>query len=235
MAKVHERSRSCWSSWWATTCTARERPKDFLKKFEAALQAAARRRGQVLRVARKSRRPRGATQLSSCSTWTASCTTRFKAPKQSVRFFALESTYMDPDQLAWLEKELDGVGRRLEDRLYFHHPLYSSGEGHGSELKLREVLEPLFIKYGVSLVFDRARSLLRAHQAAEGDRRTSSRDRGASCGRGTSTGQTGLTASGFDTDRAFLLAEIDGTSCYFNAISRPARWWTPASSQRRKR
>ena len=33
----------------------------------------------------------------------------FKAPKQDVRFFALESTYMDKDQLAWLEKELDGL------------------------------------------------------------------------------------------------------------------------------
>jgi predicted MPP superfamily phosphohydrolase len=30
----------------------------------------------------------------------------FKAPKQSVRFFALDSTYADPAQSAWLEKEL---------------------------------------------------------------------------------------------------------------------------------
>ena len=30
----------------------------------------------------------------------------FKGSKQSVRFYALESTYMDPDQIVWFEKEL---------------------------------------------------------------------------------------------------------------------------------
>src|SRR6478672_613698 len=30
----------------------------------------------------------------------------FKPSKQSVRFFALESTYLDPQQVAWFEKEL---------------------------------------------------------------------------------------------------------------------------------
>ena len=41
----------------------------------------------------------------------------FKAPKQNVRFFALDSTYPDPAERAWLEKELDGSERRLEDPL----------------------------------------------------------------------------------------------------------------------
>ena len=37
---------------------------------------------------------------------------------------------------------------------YFHHPLYSSGDRHGSDLPtLREVLEPLFVKNDVSVVF----------------------------------------------------------------------------------
>jgi len=30
----------------------------------------------------------------------------FKAPRGSVRFFALDSNYMQPEQLKWLEKEL---------------------------------------------------------------------------------------------------------------------------------
>src|SRR4030095_902874 len=30
----------------------------------------------------------------------------FKAPKQSVRFFALESSYPKPEQIAWIKKEL---------------------------------------------------------------------------------------------------------------------------------
>lgn len=34
----------------------------------------------------------------------------FKAPKQSVRFFALETTYPEPEQMAWVEKELKDAG-----------------------------------------------------------------------------------------------------------------------------
>ena len=39
----------------------------------------------------------------------------FKAPKQDVRFFALESDYPRPQQIAWLEKELESLARGLED------------------------------------------------------------------------------------------------------------------------
>ena len=76
----------------------------------------------------------------------------FKAPKESVRFFALESSYLDPQQLQWLERELDNSGDDWKIP-YFHHPLYSSGGRHGSDLPKRRVLEPMFLKYGVSVVF----------------------------------------------------------------------------------
>ena len=36
----------------------------------------------------------------------------FKAPKEDVRFFALESTYMDPDQMKWIEDELKKSGEK---------------------------------------------------------------------------------------------------------------------------
>src|SRR5688500_13167169 len=75
----------------------------------------------------------------------------FKAPKEDVRFFALESDYPKPEQIAWLERELESSREKwkIPD---FHHPLYSSGGRHGSDLTLRRTLEPLFIKYGVSVV-----------------------------------------------------------------------------------
>ena len=73
------------------------------------------------------------------------------SPKAEVRFFALESTYLVPEQVAWLEKELKSSGSHWKIP-FFHHPLYSSGERHGSDAKLREVLEPLFVKYNVSVV-----------------------------------------------------------------------------------
>ena len=76
----------------------------------------------------------------------------FKAPKQNVRFFALESTYAEPEQIDWLERSSRAPTSDWKIP-FFHHPLYSSGDRHGSDLRLREVLEPLFIEYGVSVVF----------------------------------------------------------------------------------
>jgi len=76
----------------------------------------------------------------------------FKAPKQDVRFIALESTYPVPEQITWLENELKNA-KEAWKIVFFHHPLYSSGKTHGSELKLRDTLEPMFAKYNVSVVF----------------------------------------------------------------------------------
>jgi phosphodiesterase/alkaline phosphatase D-like protein len=57
--------------------------------------------------------------------------------KGDARFFVLDSNYMDQAQLKWLEEELSRANDRWKIS-YFHHPLYSSGEKHGSELDLRE-------------------------------------------------------------------------------------------------
>jgi diadenosine tetraphosphatase ApaH/serine/threonine PP2A family protein phosphatase len=142
----------------------------------------------------------------------------FKAPKQDVRFFALDSTYADPPQSAWLEKELDGA-REAWKIPFFHHPLYSSGKRHGSTGTLRAVWEPLFEKYGASVVFaghdhfyERTKpqnDIVHFVVGSGGQLRKRNIDR-----------RGGLTASGFDTDQAFLVAEIDGDELFFNAISR---------------
>lgn len=141
----------------------------------------------------------------------------FKA-KQNVRFFALESTYMDPEQVAWLEKELKGSNEAWKIP-YFHHPPYSSGDRHGSDQRLREVLEPLFVKYNVSVVFtghDHFYERVKPQQGivyfvvgSGGQLRKGNIDR-----------NTGLTAAGNDTDQAFLAAEINGDTLSFNAVSR---------------
>lgn len=73
--------------------------------------------------------------------------------KGNVRFFALDSNYMDPKQLDWLEKQLRDAGTGEWKICYFHHPLYSSARKHGPATDLRVVLEPLFVKYGVNAVF----------------------------------------------------------------------------------
>ena len=142
----------------------------------------------------------------------------FKAPKEDVRFFALESTYMDQDQLRWVDSELSKSGEKWKI-VFFHHPLYSSARTHGSTLKLREVLEPLFIKYNVSLVlnghdhtYERIKpqnGVLYFVEGSSGQLRKGDLRQGSP-----------LTASGFDTDRAFMLMEIDGDMLTFNTITR---------------
>jgi predicted MPP superfamily phosphohydrolase len=142
----------------------------------------------------------------------------FKAPHGKVRFFMLDSTYPVPEQIDWLEKELKSSSDDWKI-VAFHHPLYSSGGRHGSDVRLRETLEPLFIKYNVSLVLaghDHFYERIKPQhgiayfvtgsggQLADGDI-----DKGSD-----------LTAKGFDTDRAFMAVEIAGDTMYFNAISR---------------
>jgi predicted phosphodiesterase len=72
--------------------------------------------------------------------------------KGNIDFFVLDSNYMDRKQLDWFERAIKDSKSDWK-MAYFHHPLYSSGAAHGSEVDLRAVLEPLFVKYGVNVVF----------------------------------------------------------------------------------
>ncbi|RPJ81503.1 MAG: metallophosphoesterase, partial [Acidobacteria bacterium] len=49
--------------------------------------------------------------------------------KGPIQFIALDSTYMSPEQLEWVEEELKG-STKLWKIVFFHHPLYSSGGRH---------------------------------------------------------------------------------------------------------
>ena len=140
------------------------------------------------------------------------------SPKAEVRFFALESTYMVPEQLAWLEKELKTSGSHWKI-VFFHHPLYSSGERHGSNLKLREVLEPLFLKYNVSLVlqghdhfYERLKPQKGIHYITQGG--------AAKLRAGNIRRNSPMTAHGFDTDNSFTLVEIVDDHMFVETISR---------------
>jgi predicted MPP superfamily phosphohydrolase len=156
----------------------------------------------------------------------------FKAPKQNVRFFALESTYMDPPQVAWLQKELKDSNEDWKIA-FFHHPPYSSGDRHGSDERLREVLEPLFVQYNVSVVLtghDHFYERLKPQKGivyfvcgSGGQLRKGNIDR-----------KSGLTAAGNDTDQAFLAAEINGDEMWFNAISRGGKVFDSGVITRRK-
>ncbi len=70
----------------------------------------------------------------------------------AVQFFALDSNYMDPEQLNWLQRQLSD-SRATWKICYFHHPLYSDGRFHGPDVDLRTRLEPIFEQTGVNVVF----------------------------------------------------------------------------------
>jgi predicted phosphodiesterase len=137
--------------------------------------------------------------------------------KSNVRFFALDSNYMKPQQLAWLEKELQNSGSDWKI-CYFHHPLYSSGATHGSATELRLLLEPLFVKYGVQVVFAGHEHVYERVKPQKG---TYYFTEGASGElRKGNLRKTDLTAVGYDQDRSFMLVEIAGDELYFQTISR---------------
>ena len=56
-------------------------------------------------------------------------------------------------QAQWLENDL-ALTTQPWKVVFFHIPPYSSGSEHGSDKRVREALEPLFMRYGVDLVFN---------------------------------------------------------------------------------
>ena len=137
-------------------------------------------------------------------------------PKLGVRFFALDSNYMSPEQLTWLENELKASGSDWKIA-FFHHPLYSSGGRHGSDAALRDQLEPLFIKYSVDVVlsghdhfYERLKPQKGISYFVVG---------GSAKLRSGDIGTTGLTAKGFDTGYSFMAVEIAGDEFHFQTVS----------------
>jgi predicted phosphodiesterase len=145
----------------------------------------------------------------------------FKAPHGKVRFFMLDSTYPVPEQIDWLEKELKSSSDDWKI-VVFHHPPYSSGGRHGSDLRLRETLEPLFIKYNVSVVFTGHDHFYERIKPQHGIVYFVAGS-GGLLADGDIDKRSDITAKGFDTDRAFMAVEIAGDKMYFNAISRPGQ------------
>lgn len=135
----------------------------------------------------------------------------------NVNFFALDSDYMDPDQLSWLRTSLSGDDSNWKIA-YFHHPLYDDAKYHGPDLDLRAELEPLFISAGVDAVFSGHEHIyerIRPHNGIYY----------FICG---NSGQlrphdvvvSPDTLKAFDTDRDFMIVEIAGDKLYFQTISR---------------
>ena len=133
-----------------------------------------------------------------------------------VRFFALDSNVMDQRQLDWLAKELAASGSEWKIA-YFHHPLYSSGGRHGSDLVLREQLEPLFEKHGVNIVFTGHEHFYERTKPQKGITYIVS---GAAAKlRKGDIEKSNLTAKGYDQGYTFMIVELDGDDLHFQTIT----------------
>jgi hypothetical protein len=141
-------------------------------------------------------------------------------PRDGIRFFALDSNYMDKKQVDWLEKELGASGSDWKIA-FFHHPLYSSGEKHGSSDDLRSILEPIFVKHGISLVLSGHEHFYERIKPQNGIFYFTLGS-SAKLRRGDIK-KTDLTAKGFDTDNVFMLCEIDKDTLTFQTITRAGK------------
>jgi hypothetical protein len=140
--------------------------------------------------------------------------------KGPVRFFALDSNYIDGVQMDWLERELASSSEDWKIA-FFHHPPYSSGTRHGSELDLRLQLEPLFIRHSVDVVFSGHEHFYERLKPQQGVQYFISGAAGKL--RRGNIKRTEMSAAGFDSDYSFMLVEIAGEVMQFQSISRAGK------------
>jgi len=141
--------------------------------------------------------------------------------KKDVRFFALDSNYMDQDQQRWLQDELSKSNSKWKIA-YFHHPIYSSGGRHGSEVDLRSIVEPMFIKYNLNVVFAGHEHFYERLKPQKGINYFTAGG-SAKLRSGDIVGNSALTAKGYDSGQSFMLVEIDGDVLRFQTISRQGK------------
>jgi hypothetical protein len=137
--------------------------------------------------------------------------------KGNAEFFALDSNYMDPQQVDWLTNALRNSNAAWKI-CYFHHPLYSDGKFHGPDTDLRARIEPIFKANGVRLVLSGHEHLYERIKPHDGIYYFVLGNSGELRAHGLKPSAD--TAKGFDTDRSFMMMEIAGDQLYFQAISR---------------
>jgi 3',5'-cyclic AMP phosphodiesterase CpdA len=193
-----------------------QNPKDFVRKFEEPYKALLQR--DVKFYAALGNHDNQENRF--YKLWNMNGERYYSYKKDRVRFFVLDTDYLDQQQRAWIEREL----RSSTDDwkiAYFHHPLYSSAAAHGSQVDLQLILEPLFVKYGVNVVFqghDHTYERIKPQkgiyyfvEGASGKLRVGD------------LRKTALTEVGHDRDQSFMLVEVDDDELHFQAITRGGR------------
>jgi hypothetical protein len=137
-----------------------------------------------------------------------------------VRFVVCDTNVMDKPQLAWIDATLQAA-REPWKIAVFHHPLYSDGVRHGSNLEMRALLEPLLVRHGVSVVFaghdhfyQRTKPQRGITHFVEGSSGQLRKD---------GVKPTAMSAAAFADDLTFMLVEIAGDRLTFQTIARDGR------------
>lgn len=142
----------------------------------------------------------------------------YQLKKGNVSFYALNSNYMDRKQLKWLEEKLAADTSEWKIA-FFHHPPYSSGKKHGSSSELREIVEPIFLRHGVSVAltghehfYERIKPQKGIHYFITGA--------GGKLRKGDVRSNSPLTEKHYDDDMSFMLFEAAGSELHFQVVSR---------------
>jgi 3',5'-cyclic AMP phosphodiesterase CpdA len=137
--------------------------------------------------------------------------------REGVRFVVLDTNMLDPKQLAWADATLAAAAEAWKIMIY-HHPLYSDGGRHGSNVELRVALEPILVRHGVQItlaghdhIYDRSKpqkGITHFVVGSSGQLRKNDAQRAP------------FTAAAFDQDQAFMLMEVGADQAQYQVISR---------------
>ncbi len=134
-----------------------------------------------------------------------------------VRFFALDSTNLDGDQVRWLEQQLARSTEEWKIAL-MHYPLYSSGRYTLQARRQRFTLEGPFVDGGIDLAFSGHEHIYQRSHLQNGILYFITG--GAGSLRAGDASPASSIARSFDRDYHFMLAEISDEGFFFQAVDR---------------
>jgi predicted phosphodiesterase len=134
-----------------------------------------------------------------------------------IEFFALDSNQMDDAQLRWLEETLKASKAHWKVA-FCHHSIYSSARMHRAYTKLRAMLEPLYVKYGVNAVFSGHSHCYERTKPQQGVQYFTAGS-GGEIKKGTLDRKSPLMAAGNDEVNIFLLVQATETEMKVDAIT----------------
>jgi predicted phosphodiesterase len=134
-----------------------------------------------------------------------------------VEFFGLDSTNMDPGQLAWLDERL-AVSNAEWKVVFLHHPLYTSGRYRNASRAHRWAIEPILTRHGVHIVLSGHEHIYQRTTLQQGVLYF------VSGGAGSLRPGDGVAAPyivrSYDRDYHFMLMEIEPEAMHFQVVSR---------------